>query len=297
MRKRAAQALNPEMGRMGAKDTMGIPGRASTGMGLSLGLTRRANDRQHLPHGALEVVVDHDMVEVGCDGHLGFRNALPRRTILGVLAVPLRPAPQELVHGGWRQEDPQRIRRSLAHLFGALDVDLEDDVVAGCALLVELRERSAVQVAAVGRVFEEGTLADQPLERLPRYEVVVDAIDLARPGPAGGVGDRVSKVGIDLEQALDDRVLADARRTRDDDQETSTRMALVLHAPLPHPLPCGERGSTDAQNDWKSAGGATSNVISALVPGWRRRRRHACSIGRSGSPGPRPPYSASPATG
>src|SRR6266566_1472310 len=220
----------------------------SSGMGLSLALTRSANDRQHLPYGTLEVVVNHDVVEVGCDGHLGLRNALPRRTILGVLAVPLRPAPQELVHGGWRQEDSQRIRRSLAHLFGALDVDLEDDVVAGRALLVELRERSAVQVAAVGRVFEEGTLADQPLELLPRYEVVVDGIDLARPGPAGRVGDRVSKVGIDLEQALDDRVLADARRTRDDDQETSTRMALVPHAPLPHPLPCGERGSTDAQN-------------------------------------------------
>jgi hypothetical protein len=32
MRKRAAQVLNPEMGRMGAKDTMGIPGQASNGM-------------------------------------------------------------------------------------------------------------------------------------------------------------------------------------------------------------------------------------------------------------------------
>ena len=31
MRKRAAQALNPEMGRMGAKDTMGIPEQASVG--------------------------------------------------------------------------------------------------------------------------------------------------------------------------------------------------------------------------------------------------------------------------
>src|SRR5437899_1632857 len=223
-------------------------GAGSSGMGLSLALARSLDDLEHFPHRALEIVVDHHVVEVGSQGHLVLGDALPRRALSCVLAVPFRTPPEELVHRGRREEDPQRIGRTLADLLRSLDVDLEDDVTAGRTLLVELREWRAVQVAAVGRVLEERALADQAFELFPRHEVVVDAVHLARARPARRVGNRIAEVGVDLEQALDDGVFANARRPRDHYQQPSA---------FAHP--------TDAQKLRKSSGGVTSNVISAFV--------------------------------
>src|SRR5450631_666590 len=80
-------------------------------------------------------------------------------------------------------------------------------------------DQRSVQVAVVGRVLEEGALVDQLLEALTAHERVVDAVDLFWARPTRGAGDRVAKVSIELEQALDQRVLADAGRAGDDDQE------------------------------------------------------------------------------
>src|SRR5450631_1591693 len=80
-------------------------------------------------------------------------------------------------------------------------------------------DQRSVQVAVVGRVLEEGALVDQLLEALTAHERVVDAVDLFWARPTRGAGDRVAKVSIELEQALDQRVLADAGRAGEDDQE------------------------------------------------------------------------------
>src|SRR5258708_9887771 len=71
MRKRVAESATTQMGRMGAKDTMGIPGWASEGTRLSLGLARPVDDVEHLAGCALEVVVDYNVVVLRSVLHLG----------------------------------------------------------------------------------------------------------------------------------------------------------------------------------------------------------------------------------
>src|SRR5665213_4377562 len=112
------------------------------------------------------------------------------------------------------------------------------------------------------------TLLDQGLEPLTAHERVADPIHLARPWRARRKRHRVRQVGIALHQAFDQRVFAHTGRPRDDDQKATLR-----------------RHVSEAQNPSKSAGGGTSKLIATWVRGWRRRSRHAWSIGRSGSPG------------
>src|SRR5207247_9445676 len=122
---------------------------------------------------------------------------------------------------------------------------------------------------------EESAFLDQGLELLTGQEGVV--LVLTRPRLPRGPGDRIDEVAVELEQAADQRVLADPGRPRDDDQQA------LLQA-------------SDSQNAAKSRGGGASKFISEPVRGCRSRSRHACNIGRTRLAS-RPPYSESPATG
>jgi hypothetical protein len=62
-------------------------------------------------------------------------------------------------------------------------------------------------------VLEEGALFDQLLEPLARQEGVVRVRFLVRPRLPRGAGDGVLDVLVELENPLDQGVLADARRS------------------------------------------------------------------------------------
>jgi len=56
------------------------------------------------------------------------------------------------------------------------------------------------------------------LEALAGDERVVDPVRLARARFAGGAGHRVAQIAIELEEALDQGVLSDARWSGEDDE-------------------------------------------------------------------------------
>jgi len=67
-------------------------------------------------------------------------------------------------------------------------------------------------------VLEELAAREPALELLGREEVVVAALDLARPRRSRGGGDRQLEVRQPLEQPLDKRPLADPGGTRYDEE-------------------------------------------------------------------------------
>jgi hypothetical protein len=72
-------------------------------------------------------------------------------------------------------------------------------------------------------VLEEGPLAGAALELLRVEEVVLDAVDLARPLAPGGGRDRDLDVREAGKDALDERPLPRTRRSRDDDDPGARR--------------------------------------------------------------------------
>ena len=110
-------------------------------------------------------------------------------------------------------EDPLGVGQSLVHLARALHVDLEDDP-AGRPL--QVAPQRAVAVPRVDGVLEELAGLYTAVEIGLAEEVVVDPVDLARAGLAGGRGNGQLEAGNPLQEPLYERSLANARRPRDD---------------------------------------------------------------------------------
>jgi hypothetical protein len=72
-------------------------------------------------------------------------------------------------------------------------------------------------------VLEEGARAGPLLELGGAEEVVVDAVDLARPAPAGGCRDGDLDTREAGKDALDQRALPRPRWSRDDDDAAARR--------------------------------------------------------------------------
>src|SRR5438309_10549300 len=104
-------------------------GAGSRGMTLTLARSYAADDLQHLGDRAVQVVVDHDVVVVGREGHLLLRDHLPRRALLGALGFPQSGAPDELLHRRRREKDEGGVAEAGPHLLRAFDVDLQDHIV------------------------------------------------------------------------------------------------------------------------------------------------------------------------
>src|SRR3989440_2959926 len=252
-------------------------GVGSRGTALSYALAGAFDDPADLGHRALDVVVGHHVLVLARVLHLALGDLPAGSHVLPRFAAALLLPILQLLFRRGHDEDEQRIGHQAPDLLRALHVDLQHHVTAFRTRLLDAVAKGAVEVAVVGRVLEERTVAHQPGELFARQEGVVLARLLARPRPPRRARNRVHQLRVQLEQAMDERVLADPRRPRDDDEQAS-----------PH--------SSDAQNVVKSEGGAASKLMSAPVRGCRSRRRQAWSIGRS-RPGSRLPYSASPATG
>src|SRR5437660_250870 len=100
-------------------------------------------DLGHRPPG---VVVQHHVVVPGRVAHLDLGQPLAGRHRLRRLAGPPGPAPQQLLHRGRADEEEHGVGPALAHLLGALDVDLEDHVAAAPQRLGDPGGGRAVEV-------------------------------------------------------------------------------------------------------------------------------------------------------
>src|SRR5438067_12685069 len=239
---------------------------------LRLKVTRALgpNDLEHVPGGGVGVLVHDHVVVILRVGHLPLRLLLAPRHLLRVLRTALQPAPDQLLHGRRLEEDEDPLRPLEADRLGAMDLDLEDHVVARALELLDPGPAGAV-IVAVGLQpgpLQQLSAADQLLELGLADKAVVDAVLLVVAACPGGEGDRVSDLGVEPAQLVDHRVLADAARSRDHQQQP------------------GARHRTESRKVAKSAGGGASKPISAPVRGWTRRSRQACSIGRGAA---RPP--------
>src|SRR4051794_26802468 len=179
------------------------------------------DDRLDLRGGPVDLarLVHDDPAVVALPRELDRRVALPELELVGGFR---RPRPQALEQGlerGRDDEHEQRLGHPLLDDLRALDVDLQDDVVAGGERLGDVPARRAVRVAVdLGRL-EQLPGVEQSAERVGFHELVRDAGDLARARPARRARDDVVVVRVAPAppERVDDRVLSDAGRPADDD--------------------------------------------------------------------------------
>ena len=105
-------------------------------------------DSSDLPHGLIQVLVDDHRVEAGGERLLGVGLRQPAGQCVGVgvgVGAGEQPLPLNLP-GGRLHEDEERVRIGLAYGQGALDVELEQDVVSGGEVLLDRLAGRALQI-------------------------------------------------------------------------------------------------------------------------------------------------------
>lgn len=100
---------------------------------------------------------------------------------------------------------------------GALDVDLDDDMLTGGESVFDRAAGDAIVVVVHQRMFDEIVGGDAVEEFLLAEEEVVDAIDFATSHRTCRGGDDIPCIGIMRTQSLDDTIFANTRRPGDDE--------------------------------------------------------------------------------
>src|SRR5699024_5424992 len=118
----------------------------------------------------------------------------------------------QFVPAGRREEDEEGLRHGLAHLAGALQVDLEQRGAARIDLLLHGSTEGAVAVAAVhDGVLQHLPLRDHPVELRVVDEAVVHTVDLPRARCPGRRRHGEPDLRVGLADACAHRSLADRR--------------------------------------------------------------------------------------
>ena len=117
-----------------------------------------------------------------------------------ILGTPAQ-ALDELGNRGRQDEDARDVApQFLINLQGPLDIDVEEVVAPGFERGFDRLARRAVKVAMHLRPFEELAALAQRLETALVDEVVMHAVDLARPAWPRRDGDRKRELVIRLQQ-------------------------------------------------------------------------------------------------
>src|SRR6266545_2937392 len=188
----------------------------------------RHDDRADLADGLVQVVlaVDHHVVELVERLHLGLRHLQAPLHLVGRLGAAPLQAVAQLGEAAGRQEDEHRAGRQPLDRRRALHVDAQDDVAPALQRLPHLALRDALVVSVHLGPLQQLLACDHLLEALLGHKMVVVAAALARPHrPAGGGDDKVEREA-EVAHAHQNRVLADAGRTREHDQQRLRRLAV-----------------------------------------------------------------------
>jgi len=160
--------------------------------------------------GCVEVVVDEDVVELGGEGELvgGFAYAFVD-DLGGVGGATLEAAAQ-LVDAGGLDEDAEGTVAVVAFdVDAALDIDVEDDVLAEGELRLDLGCEGAVEAVLIDfLVLEELAAGYLRAELVGGDEEVIYAVLLGAARGAAGGGDGEVEVEVLLAQEVDDGGLA-----------------------------------------------------------------------------------------
>jgi hypothetical protein len=176
-------------------------------------------DSSDLLNRPTSVVVDDDSVETVRRRLLGLGLGEPPIDRLRIILSPLeQPAPL-LLPGRGLHEDEHGVRVFLAHGERALDVHLEEHVVAGGEVLVDQGPRGALQVAVHVEPLQEPALGADALELASVEEQVVLTVGLTFAARARGRRDREPEARLKLEELPYDRALADPGGAREDQQD------------------------------------------------------------------------------
>ena len=171
------------------------------------------DDGVQFPDGVLHRVVDDEIiVGVGrLELHLGPQQALLH--LVGIIGAPvLQPALQFLPAGG-RNKNAHGVRPLAGHLDGALDLNVQNHILALFHGLVHKALGGAVEIAHVLRVLQKLVHGDPLAEGIHVHEMVVDAVQLTGPGRPGGGGHGKIQVLPLFQQGLEHRALAHAGRS------------------------------------------------------------------------------------
>ena len=169
-------------------------------------------DRAHRGDAGLEVLVDQDVVVLG--QWVTSEATWPRRkrTISSGSCGAAPQAPLELGHRRRQDEHADHVvARGRAQLLGALPVDVEQHVAAAGQRLLDSRARRAVGMAVDLGVLQQLAALDHRAVGGAVDELIVDAVDLARPLRPGGHRDRQRELRLELQHPARDRGLAGAR--------------------------------------------------------------------------------------
>jgi len=158
-------------------------------VGAALLAAAFVEELEDLVDGAGDVVVDDDGVEAVRETLLGVGLVQSPFQPLGVGAAAAVEEPLAL-HGPGRRFDidDEGVGEPVADGEGALDVDLDEDVVAGGEVLLDRGSGGALEVAVDLEPFQKPVVVAQLFEGVARHEVVVASFDLVWSGRP--VGDR-----------------------------------------------------------------------------------------------------------
>jgi hypothetical protein len=134
------------------------------------------------------------------------------------VGAPLGEAPLQLRPAGRGDEDTHRVGPLAGDLDGTLDLDVQNHVLALLHGLVHIALGRSVEVAHILGVLQELLLGDPLAEGVHVHEVIVDAVQLAGPGVAGGGGDREVQVFPGFQQGGEHCALAHAGGAGNDER-------------------------------------------------------------------------------
>jgi hypothetical protein len=137
----------------------------------------------------------------------------------GVVLPALAQAAVLLVPGRCFHEHQQRVRVRVLHREGALDVNLEQHVVAGSQVLLDRTARRSVEVPVHLEPLQELVGRAQAVELFAIEEQIVLAVDLAFATRTRRGRHREPQPRVAVAELAHDRPLADPGRAREDEQD------------------------------------------------------------------------------
>src|SRR5256886_16763890 len=173
-------------------------GVGSRGTALSYALAGPFDDPSDLGPRAFDVVVGPHVLVLARVLHLALGDLPAGGHVLPRLAAALLLPVLELLFRRGHDEDEQRIGNQAPDLLCTLYVDLEHHVTAFRTRLLDAVAEGAIEVAVVGRVLEERTVAHQPGELFARQERAGLVRLLSRPKPALRPRNRGRQLRVEL---------------------------------------------------------------------------------------------------
>lgn len=209
----------PWVGRLGGRDAL----KKSLEMSVHTfgGVAFAAADRVECLDRFVESVVFDDVIKLGGSREFGASGLEPPLDLfLGFCAAPDKALNHRVPRGGQQEDQRGLVSKDLADLSSALDVDIEQDVVALTEKVFGGAAACPIVVVVNTGPFEKSFALDHLLEGVFGDKVVVDAVLFVVSGRAGGVGDGESVAGRGVQKRLAKGGFSGTRACGDHQQQT-----------------------------------------------------------------------------